>query len=76
MEDRVDMHGMWELKLVSIFAYFLNNWKWAITLIVHLPWWLLGVDMSSIELQGTSIVIRRCYQPVSVSILLLSVLSK
>jgi hypothetical protein len=37
MEDAVDIHGRGKLELVSIFAYFLDNWEWAIMLVVQLP---------------------------------------
>jgi hypothetical protein len=37
MEDGVDIHGWGKLELVSVFTYLLDDWEWAITLVVQLP---------------------------------------
>jgi hypothetical protein len=37
VEDRVNIHGGQKLELVSMFAYFLDNWESPIMLVVQLP---------------------------------------
>jgi hypothetical protein len=54
MEERVNIYYGRKLELISIFAYFLDDWEWSIIYVVQLLLGLVGGDVPSIEPDSVS----------------------